>query len=401
MICKKLKYAVLGGVGSIVLAYGVAQTLFNSSGRPFFLQDMYFRAYHTLQDRAWTAPITHVLPEPAPCPMGYLNTRILKDKILNPAPWVTQQVEGIVSKYGQFSPQKVWDIYHAANPADFLVLFDIKNGVVTTHTRSNLNESCQYAVELYKGIFRTLSHDKLIPNLTFIFRFADRTYTDYQNKTTRDIVPFVAVTTDAQKHIDQDALLIPDWQNLESWSRLLPRLDIAIKEHPWLKKKNIVFWRGGEADVTGYRHKVVKLSHNMNHTPIDAQFTYGDLKTAPFLKPQDHMPYKYQLNIDGHTAAWERPVWQLYSNSVVLKQFSHLIQWYYPQIKAGEHFVDVGEDPEKLLTILSQYTDADLKKIAENATVFAKNNLMPEDMVAYIAVALRTYAKYQATSEAN
>ncbi len=167
----------------------------------------------------------------------------------------------------------------------------------------------------------------------------------------------------------------------------------------WAAKKEIVFWRGGPADVTGYRHKIVDLSKRLQRDPIDAQFTYGPLATAGFLKSYDHVPYKYQLTIDGHTAAWERPVWQLYSNCVVLKQASPYVQWYYHALKPGVHFVEVPSDPGALLKTLRSYSDADLKKIAEQGHEFARDNLSTEDMIAHIALVLKAYAAKQNSSQ--
>lgn len=76
---------------------------------------------------------------------------------------------------------------------------------------------------------------------------------------------------------------------------------------------------------------------------------------------------------DGYTAAWERPVWQLYSHSVVLKQISTLNQWFYNAIKPNVHYIDIGREPEKLLTIINQYSYLDLKKIAEAGYDFARD----------------------------
>jgi hypothetical protein len=188
--------------------------------------------------------------------------------------------------------------------------------------------------------------------------------------TIKDFAPILAVAKDTLESIDQDSVLIPDWMNLENWPRLEPRMAHANKNYPWSRKSDTVFWHGGIADVSGYRHKITALSANMHHQGIDAQFTYGGKGTDKFLQPEDHLKYKFQLTIDGHTAAWERPVWQLYSNSVMVKQHSHLNQWYYPALQADKHYIDVGTEPQEVLSILSQYNEEQLKAIAHEGHLF-------------------------------
>jgi hypothetical protein len=55
----------------------------------------------------------------------------------------------------------------------------------------------------------------------------------------------------------------------------------------------------------------------------------------------------------------------------------------------------VGTDPDKLLGVLSKYTDKQLYEIANEGHLFAKNHLMPEDMVAYLILVLQKYEKLQ------
>lgn len=172
-------------------------------------------------------------------------------------------------------------------------------------------------------------------------------------------------------------------------------MDKAAKRYAWEQKTNKIFWRGGEADVTGYRHALVDLSKQLKYEKIDAQFTYGSLATAAFLPTEEHVKYKFQINIDGHTAAWERPVWQLYSGCVMLKQASKLVQWYYDAIQPDVHFIEVGNNPHDLLHIMERYTDAEFKRIRDNARAFAKENLSFEDMLAHIILVLQSYEKLQ------
>jgi len=59
---------------------------------------------------------------------------------------------------------------------------------------------------------------------------------------------------------------------------------------------------------------------------------------------EDQLKHKFQLTIDGHTCAWARLPWQMYSNSVVIKirnQQDDFVEWFYPLLKNGKHILEV------------------------------------------------------------
>ncbi len=113
------------------------------------------------------------------------------------------------------------------------------------------------------------------------------------------------------------------------------------------------------------------------------------------MHPEFQLKSKFLLNIDGHTAAWTRPIWQLQSNSVMLKQNSELTQWYYAALVPNVHFIPVESDPIAIINKIKDYTDEELYKIAKNGSEFAENNLTINDMVAYIALVLQKYERLQ------
>jgi hypothetical protein len=341
-----------------------------------------------------------VMPKPLPKPLCYMNFSVMQQKITSPNQWVTNSINESFAKYHKFSAKQVWQTYQLFIPDDNLTVFVIKDGQVTlTNRHPGMNEACTYALKLYKEIFGFLAEKQYVKNLTFLLRLTDVTTTDFSKNVVGDIAPVLAVTKDTSKHIDQDSILIPDYYNLTNWGRLQPKIARANVKFPWEQKINTILWRGRPADVTGYRHNIVQLSKDLGYEKIDARFTYGKNTKEKYLAPEDHVAYKFQITIDGHTAAWERPVWQLYSNSVVLKQQSPRNQWYYDAIKPGIHYIQVSNDPKDLLNITNIYTDAELKTIADNGHEFAKDNLTIEDMMAYIILVLQKYEQLQNAAE--
>ena len=68
---------------------------------------------------------------------------------------------------------------------------------------------------------------------------------------------------------------------------------------------------------------IVVAFSEKNPKLVEAKFA---VEQDEFLSPEMQVKAKYLLSIDGHTAAWTRPVWQLFSNSVMLKQDSPITQ---------------------------------------------------------------------------
>ena len=83
------------------------------------------------------------------------------------------------------------------------------------------------------------------------------------------------------------------------------------------------------------------------------------------------------------------------SNSVLLKQETNLIQWFYPALEPYKNYVPVNE---RLTDIFAQLEwmknhDEEVKKISENAQNFIKNDLMPSNIEAHSAIILNEYHK--------
>jgi hypothetical protein len=88
---------------------------------------------------------------------------------------------------------------------------------------------------------------------------------------------------------------------------------------------------------------------------------------------EEQLKYKYQLCVDGHTAAWARLPWQMASNTVPIKvrnPKSDNIEWFYNLLKPNKHFLEVDID-EIIPTYEYLKTDLDLQRyISESGKRF-------------------------------
>ncbi len=248
-------------------------------------------------------------------------------------------------------------------------------------------------------------------------------------------IPAFMMFQNLDSEYETDKLLFPDGYFLKknknsNWGTLLNRIEDAGDKYPWEKKIDKIFWRG---NTTGDFH--IYTIDNFNKLPrltisilsklypdlIDAQFSYyspqimyehhgKNLKEFCEIlfgpKPKsvnetDHLQYKYLLSLDGNAATGTRVTWIMYSNSVLVKQESRKIQWYYAALKAYKNYVPVNH---RLTDIFDQIKwmqthDEALKQIAQNAHNFAANNMMPEHIDSHVVILLTEYAKIQLDKE--
>lgn len=330
-----------------------------------------------------------------PLPICYVNDQHVSEIISNPPAWITRQITNDFQAYTKFSASDTQRTFDMLSDVNAVVKVTLKNNQVlfTEKDGSKLNGSPEFALEIYRPIFQYALQKKYVREVTFLLRFCDLFPSLPRNITIADLTPILAAAKDVSKPTEKDMILIPDWMNLNSWSKLKPRLSTARDTLPWSKKIDKILWRGGYADVTGYRKKVVEFSKGGASKFLDAKFTEG--YDENFMLPEEQLAYRFQLSTDGHTAPWERPVWQLYSNCVMVKQQSPRIQWYYNAISPGQHYIEVTDNIEELAPAMTKYTDKALQQMSKNAHEFVEKNLSTDAMVAYIILVLQKIEKMQ------
>ncbi|MEK6734459.1 MAG: glycosyl transferase family 90, partial [Pseudomonadota bacterium] len=244
-------------------------------------------------------------------------------------------------------------------------------------------------------------------------------------------LPSFMVTKNLKNIGEKDRLLLPDATFIREniWKDLTASILEANKNNPWDKKLDRIFWRGkttgGDQAVYNInniaklpRLKVVLLS-SLYPNLIDAKFTSyprfyfeENSKLQEILKlmaqgkdqkvsQKDHLKYKYLLSIDGNSSAWERVPWIMISNSVLVKQESVNIQWFYPGLKPYYNYVPIDEKIENIFSQLEwmKANDQKLQEIVENANHFVANNLMPEHIDEYASLILNEYSKLFTTKD--
>lgn len=246
-------------------------------------------------------------------------------------------------------------------------------------------------------------------------------------------IPAFMNSKDLSYKYEKDILLLPDAFMLHhGWGKIITRITAANanEEYSWDKKMNKIFWRGGTTGLSkGAYHvdnfdKLPRLNlvilSKLYPDLIDARFTYymksafdergkslkqildslfGEEKSK--VREEDHLKYKYLISLDGNTCTGTRVPWIMLSNSVLMKQETPKMQFFYSALQPYVNYIPVNE---RLTDILSQFNwmkehDKELQNISKNAHNFVENNLMPEDLDAYMAIILNEYSKIQKDSK--
>lgn len=220
-----------------------------------------------------------------------------------------------------------------------------------------------------------------------------------------------------QKHRDAAGILHPYYTHKPS---TIGKMKAGVDKYPWESKKNKLFWRGkttggmytSENWRTFPRAKLVDRCHQSDMKSIcDAAFygyvqcteevpglidaAFGGVK-SPIPMPEQ-MQFKFVASLDGNGPCSGRSEQLLSGNSVVFKQDSDMIEFYYEGIKPNVHFVPIQSHmtdlAEKLEYALEH--DDEMKKIASNMYDFSQENLDFNSVACYMKNLFEEYAKLQ------
>ena len=128
---------------------------------------------------------------------------------------------------------------------------------------------------------------------------------------------------------------------------------------------------------------------------LDVGITNG-ANLVPFLEPEFSLKYKYQVALDGARCTWERVVWQMHSNCLMIKPRSTQVQWFYRGLKENYNYFSIEDIDQSNLTEAYKWlinNDNQVQQIIKNANNFANNNLKTQDFFAYYVLLLEEYAK--------
>ncbi len=355
-----------------------------------------------------------VLPLVSSLPANEWQT-FLKDKILkNEIPlWMIRQVEKDFEPFKETGISR-FDLEvimqnNTPNNSYLLVRYEIKNGKILVKYNEGLENHLRQ--QIVTRALVSLSEVINLPDCEFIISLHDAC--GYVG----DIRDFNGpVLTFAKSVTDFHSIMIPDFEALEGYSKLLDEVKQANRRFPWKRKRAQAFWRGnstgGALNLHNYftfpRVQLVALSLKYPKF-LDARFTglvqLEDKGTAELLmqqgymgdyfSPLNHIQYKYQILVDGNTCAYSRAIWELFSNAVIFKHESPNIQWYYNELKPYVHYIPVANDFHDLIEKIgwAMNHDLEIQQIVKNANDFAINNLKHEDVMLYFYLVLDKYIK--------
>lgn len=335
-----------------------------------------------------------------------VDPKILQAKLnRTPPEWMIRQIRKDLSAYPNgITKQMIDDAFQGERIETFsLVRFSIKDGhIAFSHDEKNLYS--RHFRELLACIKKLGQHVKL-PDVDFIVSLED----GFEGN------PGIGPCLVFAKREDADSLiLIPDIKALAGYGKLRKMIPEANAQISWDKKLAKTFWRGsstgGYSTLTTWeklaRAQLVLLSMSYPQD-IDARFNsvvQCDPEVPPLMKAKgmvsssvsrpDHLKYKYLVDVDGNSCSYERYFWLLLSNSLVIKQVTPNIQWYYGALEPYKHFLPVKEDLSDLMEKIewARQHDDEARMMAERSTEFVENNLSSEDTLVYLSLLLKEYA---------
>lgn len=287
--------------------------------------------------------------------------------------------------------------------------FEIKNKEIVEKITANkdlLNKLFYPWIYIFPKLLLNMLYDLTntitLPDVDFIFYSHDGYWPP------EHIGPIFAITKPKNS---QKIIAIPDFLSYELSKKIDDIVKFGNLNYPWQKKITKSFWRGSPSDIAikpycnSPRFKIVKKSFERPDL-IDARFTSipknVDLKIplnylGNFVSMEDHLMYKYQILVDGSAAPCPRILWQLATNSVVLKQESESIQWYYNALIPYVHYIPFKNDISDLVEKIEWAKNNDFicEEIARNANEFSNNNLKKADFLYYFYILFREYSKLQ------
>lgn len=342
-------------------------------------------------------------------PFFPIDEAVLRAKLARPIPlWMKEQIEEDFHffKSSPLSRDKVDRTFSKALETEYgrhahLFKFVIRKNRLISPT---LREAYKVP-RIFKMVFffRQMLKRMVLPEVEFLFS-ANDLYEDVSLQQHQEVPIFLISKRAGNPWFS----LFPHVEWLSHWSSLRKRL----KKQPldWKQRKEILFWRGSSTGIgfpgmVDTRLKVAQLSHQLPHE-IDACFTnfvqveealISDLQRKglkqPPLSPEQQVCYKYLLALDGNCFAGSF-FWQLSSGSVIFKNESPFLEWYYRGLKPLVHYVPFSAEATDLLERKrwAQEHDALAKDIATHALEFAENFLSIEDMMVYVYHLLWNYS---------
>jgi len=353
--------------------------------------------------------LSHYKKKPAPL---QVDAHILNQKFSAPPPaWMLERIQFDLAPFKEgISRAQIDNLFQGERIRKFsLIRFTIKDRQLSFSLGENHLDSRHFR-HLLSSI-KTLNEMVALPDVDFVVSLEDGF--NYNPEGFPLSPCFVFAKSDAVGNF----VLMPDFKALCGYKKLRQQILDANPKFDWIKKKEQAFWRG--STTSGFfennnwdqfcRGKLV-LASLSQPKQLDARFTSVVQSTpeVPALMKKkgmigkcvekaDHLNYKYLVDVDGNSCTYERCFWLLLSNSLVLKQITPNVQWYYGGLKPYIHYLPLKEDLSDLFEKIAwaKAHDEEAKAMARESTEFVKENLSAESIFQYLALLLTEYAALQ------
>ncbi|HUD01664.1 MAG TPA: glycosyl transferase family 90 [Rhabdochlamydiaceae bacterium] len=328
-------------------------------------------------------------------------------KMKEPAPeWMMDQIGYDLSPYTKELSRKYLDEIFTEHSEINLFRVQVVNGKITVQ-KSEGAKTHPVPDQIIQPLY-VLSTLVLLPDFDCIFSADDETECLFKDE------PLPVFMLTKKKH-DFGLILFPDWYALKGFEPERTEVLEGNLLYPWESKLPILFFRGGDSGIkdpsrwVNYpRPRLMELS--VQHPDlIDAKFNYLHHRQywsyaskrgylGDFVPIRENGRYKYEMDIDGNCAATPRLPLLMHSNSVILKNTTDSMLWFYPTLKAYVHYIPVAEDLSDIFTQLewAKTHDDQCRKISENARQLAAEIFSPESIYLYFYRLLKEYSKKQA-----
>lgn len=341
-----------------------------------------------------------------------IDEKLFRQKISSPAPeWMIQNIRKDLEPFlkTRITRNMLNELFQGERISQYkLIRFTISAGKISVALHNELLDKRAFRHLL--AVMEKLGSLAPLPDVDFVLSLQDGfdSSGDFPScpcfcfSKTEGLAPFV---------------LIPDFKALTGYPTLQKEIIKGSRAYPWEKKKPLAFWRGTTSggyltkenwgDLPRLQLALLSLKHPKQ---VDARvvgveqadpevfkIVQGQGLLGRKIRQKDHLNYKYLIDVDGNSCAFERYFWTLLSNSVVFKQITNNRQWYYGALEPYRHYIPVKKDLSDLLEKISWANDHDdeVKAIADQGTEFVKNHLSIESNFLYLYTLIKEYALNQ------
>lgn len=342
------------------------------------------------------------------------NESVFFQKLNAPIPeWMLEQIEEDLAIHNtDLSRKSIDKLFYEQHDSLKLIRVTVVNGEI--HIQKSPSIINHPTPELIIPPLYFLSNLIRLPDMDFVFTSHDGMVSHF---------PVFCVTKGCVTGLSEEqyirrngVIVMPDMFAYDGYEPGKSQVLEGNKIYPWECKLNIAFYRGsdiGVSDLNAWinypRPRLVCLSTQYPHL-IDAKFTslYAVCHTqfaidngfmGNYLSMKDHPRYKYLMNVEAGCANTPRFPLLLHANSVIFKNLTQSILWFYKALKPYEHFIPIAEDLTDLLSQLewAHAHDDECRKISENANNIAADALTSEAVYLYLYKLLDAYARKQST----